>query len=146
MSQLTDFSENQLADWFFRGAAAPTLPASWHVALLTSAPSDAGGGTESTGGPGPYSRKAVARSTAAWAATQADGSTAATSTGTGGTTSNNALIRYDGMPASTVTHVALFDASTGGSMWAWAALNTPVVLAAGAAFEFAPAALRWTWA
>lgn len=46
MSALTDTAENQLVDWFFWGQAAPTLPASWHYALFTVAPTDEAVGTE----------------------------------------------------------------------------------------------------
>ena len=100
MAALTDFVENKLLDWLFRAqavgingasAAAGTGPATLYVALFTSAPTDAGGGTEVSGGS--YARAAVTSSLANWAGTQAAASSVA-STGTSGTTSNNNAIAF----------------------------------------------------
>ena len=93
MAAKTNFLENQIIDWFFRGQAF-TPPTNLHFALFTVAPTEAGGGTEVTGGG--YARVSVARTLAAWAGTQAAGSTTA-STGTGGTTSNNNAITFPGI-------------------------------------------------
>ena len=46
MSAFSDYVENKLIDWMLRGQAF-TPPATVYVALFTSAPADAGGGTES---------------------------------------------------------------------------------------------------
>lgn len=131
MSAWTDFAENKLIDWFLRAqaigitgatASAGTGPATTYVALFTAAPSDAGGGTEVTGGS--YARVAVTSSLANWAGTQGAGTTTA-STGTSGTTSNNNAITFPAPTANwgTVTHAAIFDASTGGNMLIWGALS-----------------------
>jgi hypothetical protein len=145
VTDFTNLAENGIIDWFLRGQAAPTLPASWHIALFTGAPGEAGGGTEvSAGG---YSRQPVARSLAAWSGTQAAGSTTA-STGTGGRSSNNALISFG--PASadwgTVTHVAWMDAATGGAAWIVRALTTPRAVLSGDRLEFNPDTLALTLA
>lgn len=123
MAGLSDYLENALVDWFLRGQAL-TPPATVYVALFTAAPSDAGGGTEVSGGS--YARVAVASSLANWAGTQAAGSTTASS-GTGGTTSNNNAITFPAPTANwgSVTHVALMSAASGGNLLAWAALGTP---------------------
>ena len=133
MAALSDFVENKLIDFIFRGqalgitgasAAAGTGPTTLYVALLTAAPSDAGGGTEAsyTG----YSRAAVTSSLANWAGTQGAGTTTASS-GTSGTTSNNNTITIGttaGSGPTVVTHAAIYDASTGGNLIAWGALAT----------------------
>ncbi len=122
MAGKSDYLENKYLDFLFR-AQTFTAPATIYVALLTAAPSDSGGGTEVSGGS--YARVAVTSSLANWAGTQSAGSTTA-STGTGGTTSNNAAITF---PAPTgnwgvVTHFGLYDASTSGNLLYWAALTT----------------------
>lgn len=121
MSNLTNFLENALIDWIFRGQTAPTLGASLHVALFTAAPSDAGGGTEVTGGS--YARAAVTRALANFAGTQSAGSTTA-STGTGGATSNNGTVAFPAPTANwgSITHFAIMDAASGGNMLIWGAL------------------------
>lgn len=140
MAAMSDYLENKLIDWLLRGQAF-TPPTSVYVALFTSAPSDAGGGTEVSGGS--YARQAVACSSAAFAATQAPGSTAATSTGTSGTTSNNAAVTFPTPTAAwgTITHVALFDAASGGNLLFSGALGASQVVGIGNTVSFAPALL-----
>ncbi len=132
MAAWTDFAENKIIDWFFRGqalgitgasAGAGSGPTSLYVGLLTSSPADPGGGTEVTGGS--YARVAVSSALANWAGTQAAASTTASS-GTSGTTSNNGAITFPAPTANwgSVTHWAIYDASTGGNMLIYAALNT----------------------
>lgn len=117
MSAMSDYLENVLIDWIFRGQAAPTLPANLYYGLFTTAAGDAGGQVEvSTSGTN-YARQPVARSLAAMAGTQAAGSTTA-STGSTGTTSNNAAITF-GTPSAnwgTITGWGIFDAVSGGNL------------------------------
>ncbi|MCA2570701.1 hypothetical protein [Microcystis sp. M42BS1] len=146
MSALTDTAENQLVDWFFRGQPAPTLPASWHVALFTVAPGDSGGGTEVSGGA--YARVAVTRNLTNWAGTQSAGSTTA-STGNTGATSNNAAITFPAPTANwgTVVAVGLFDAASGGNLWAYATLGQNRIINNGdPAPNFPISQLVWTFA
>jgi hypothetical protein len=113
------------------------------MALLTAAPSDTGGGTEVTGGS--YARVAVASSLANWAGTQAAASTVA-STGTSGTTSNNAVITFPAPTAAwgSVTHMAVYDATTAGNLLFWAPLTVAKTVNNGdAAPSFAAAALTF---
>lgn len=121
MSAMSDYLENKLVDQLFRGQTAPTTT-TLYVGLLTSAPSDAGGGTEVSGNG--YSRVAVTSSLANWAGTQSAGSTTASS-GTGGQTSNNAAITFPTPTATwgTVTHFAIYDAATGGNPLFYGALT-----------------------
>lgn len=144
MSALSDYLENKLVDHVLRGQAY-TPPATVYVALFTAAPSDAGGGTEVSGGA--YARVAVTSGLAAWAGTQSAGSTTASS-GTGGQTSNNAAITFPAPTASwgTVTHFGIYDASTGGNLLIWSALSSPKSINDGdAAPSFAAGALTVTF-
>jgi hypothetical protein len=144
MAAFTNHAENALIDHLFRNQSL-TLPASWHVALFTAAPSDTGGGTEITGNA--YARVAVSRSLTAWSGTQAAASTTA-STGTGGRTGNNAAVTFPTPTGSwgTITHFAIFDAATGGNMWVHGALATSKTVGSGDPVEFAADALGITLA
>lgn len=154
MSQMSNFLENTLVDVLLRGqsatingktlswSAAPTL----YVALFTAAPTDAGGGTEVTGGA--YARTAVTASLVNFAGTQAAASTTA-STGTGGQTSNNGAIAFPAPTAAwgVVTSFGIFDALTGGNLLLYGTLNTSKTVNSGdAAPQFNAAALTVTFA
>jgi len=138
MGALSDFVENKIIDWFLRGQAY-TPPATVYVALLTAAPSDTGGGTEVSGGS--YARVAVASSLANWAGTQAAASTTASS-GTGGTTSNNGAITFPAPTANwgSVTHMAVYDASSAGNLLWYSALTTAKTVNSGDPAPSFPAA------
>jgi len=142
MAAMSDYLENKIIDWLLRGQTF-TPPATAYVALLTAAPSDTGGGTEVSGGS--YARVSVSSALANWAGTQSAGSTTASS-GTGGTTSNNGSITFPAPTANwgTVTHFAVYDASTAGNLLFWAALTTPKTINNGdAAPSFAAGALTF---
>lgn len=142
MSALSDYLENKIIDWLLRGQTF-TPPATVYVGLLTVAPSDAGGGTEVTGGS--YTRVAVASSLANWAGTQSAGSTTASS-GTGGTTSNNAAVTFPAPTANwgTVVAFGVYDASSAGNLLFYASLTTSKTINNGdAAPSFAAGALTF---
>ena len=144
MSALSDYTENKLIDHLFR-ATSFTAPAALHVALFTAAPSDSGGGTEVTGGS--YARAALAPSVSNWKST--NGTTSGASSGTGGQTSNAVAITFPAPTANwgTVSHFAIFDASTAGNMLVWAALTASKTINNGdAAPSFAVDALTVTLA
>ncbi|HEY9245638.1 MAG TPA: hypothetical protein VIO11_02215, partial [Candidatus Methanoperedens sp.] len=68
MAGMSDYLENKLIDHIFR-ARSFTAPTQLWVGLLTAAPSDAGGGTEVSGGS--YARATPGvNSDTAWTATQ----------------------------------------------------------------------------
>ena len=98
MASLSDVSENRMLDWI-NNVGTPTRPSGTYVALFTATPNDAGGGTEVSGGS--YARTAVTFSAAS-----------------GGATSNSATVTFPTASASwgTVTHIGIFDASTGGNL------------------------------
>lgn len=118
---LTDYAENKLVDALIRGQALGA-PATWYVALYTTCPTDSTSGTEVSGGS--YARVAVTAGLTQWAGTQSAGSTAASS-GTGGTTSNNATITFPAPTANwgTVTCWGILDASSAGNLWIYSALT-----------------------
>lgn len=119
MANATDYLENKVIDHLFRTASF-TKPSGLYVALFTAAPSDAGGGTEVSGGS--YARVNLAPADANWKATQ--GGTSGASSGTGGVTSNAAVITFPNPTANwgTVTHIGIFDAASGGNLLIWGAL------------------------
>lgn len=110
MSSFTDYTENLVLNWLFTTNSA-TRPTAWYIGLFTAAPSDTGGGTEITGNG--YSRTATGTMTVS---------------GTSPTNcTNSAAIEFpaaSGGNWGTITHVAVFDASTTGNMLGWAALTT----------------------
>lgn len=117
----TDFCENKVLDHTTGKAAWAAVTC--HVGLFTAAPSDAGGGTEVTGGS--YARKATVA--ADWNAAS------------GGSTSNANAITFVTASASwgTVTHFGLFDAATAGNLLRWAALGTSKAVGSGDTASFA---------
>lgn len=153
MTSLSNFLENNLVDLLLRGqsvtingktlswSAAPTL----YVALFTTDPTDAASGTEVSGTG--YARVAVAASLSNFSGTQSAGSTTA-STGTGGRSSNNATINFGTAGGSwgTVTHMAIFDASTAGNMLFHKALTTSRTITTGDPVTFPADALGITFA
>lgn len=142
MAAMSDYFENKIIDQVFRGQAF-TFPATLHIGLYTANPTDAAGGTEVSGNA--YARVAVACSLANWAGTQAAASTVASS-GTSGTTSNNAVITFPTpTPAGwgTVTGMAIFDAATGGNMLIWTPLTVSKVINVGDIVTFPAAALTF---
>lgn len=145
MSAMSNYLENNLIDFLLRNQAF-TPPSTVYVALFTSAPSDAGGGTEVSGGN--YARVPVTSSLANWAGTQSSGSTAA-STGTGGQTSNNAKITFPAPSSNwgTVTSIGLFSAATSGNLLFHGSLDAPKTINnEDAAPEFAVGELKLTLA
>lgn len=136
MSQASDYLENKLVDQLFRAQAAPTT-STLYVALYTAAPTDVNAtGTEVSGVA--YARVAIVSSLTAWAGTQSAGSTVASS-GTGGQTSNNAIITFPTPGAGgwgLVTHFAIYDALTVGNEIVWGALTTSKTINAGDAVTF----------
>lgn len=152
MAAFTDFAENKLIDWLFRAqaigitgasAAAGTGPANLYVGLLSTNPTDSTPGTEVTGNS--YARVTVVSSLVNWAGTQGAGTTVA-STGSTGTTSNNAQILFPTpSPAGwgVVTGVGIYDAITGGNLLVYSALTNTKTVNVGDTVPFPPAALTF---
>jgi hypothetical protein len=120
MSSFTDYTENLALTYLFNTGSV-TRPTAWFVGLFTAAPSDTGGGTEVTGSG--YARVS--------AGTISGSSTATTFT-------NAAAIEFgaaSGGNWGTIGWAAIFDASTGGNMLAWAPLTTAKAINDGDIFR-----------
>ena len=110
MSSFSDYTENLVLNWLFTTNSA-TRPTAWYIGLFTAAPSDTGGGTEVSG----YAYARTATGTMSVSGTSPTNCT------------NSAAIEF--LPASggnwgTITHIGVFDASSGGHMLGWAPLTT----------------------
>jgi len=126
----TDYLSNKLIDLIFRGQAF-AWPATIYTGAFTVAPTNAGGGTEVGGGVG-YARGSIVPSLANISGTQGAGTTVA-SNGTGGRISNNIAVAHPTPTGNWGTIVAggLFDASSGGNLLFWHALNSPTSVSLG---------------
>ncbi len=103
-----------------------TRPTAWYVALYTAAPSDSGGGTELSGSA--YARQSVAF------------------TVSGDTASNTSAIEFPAATGNwgTITHAAVFDASSGGNMLAHSALTASKTIDNGDVFRITAGSLDIT--
>ena len=121
MAALSDYSEKLILDYLMTTGSV-TRPTNWYVALYTSAPSDAGGGTELSGNG--YGREAV--------------TFAAATSGTG-TTSNSGAVVFtaDGGDWGSVTHMGIHDASSSGNLLWHGALAAAKTVLDGDSLEFA---------
>ena len=109
---LSNTFETHTLNYLFT-ATSVTRPTAWYVALFTSNPDEDASGTEVSGGA--YARQSV------------------TFTVSGNTASNSAAIEFPTATASygTVTHIGVFDASSGGNLIAYAALTTSKAIDTG---------------
>jgi hypothetical protein len=130
MSSFSDYTENLVLNWLLTTNSA-TRPTAWYVGLFTAAPSDTGGGTEVSGSA--YARKVTGTISVS---------------GTSPTTATNAaaieFAAASGGNWGTVTHAAIFDASTGGNMLAWAPLTTSRTINDGDVFRIPASSLTVT--
>lgn len=109
---LTTYGANALLDHMFKGSVYSQPAAIW-MSLHTAAPGDYG--TSEVAG-GSYARKDVTTSYGAAAAKQK---------------ANTSAIAWAGMPAVTVTHVGVWDASTAGNLLLWGKLSVAQAVGAG---------------
>ena len=135
----TTVTDNAAAMW----QVVATMPAlaNTYIALFTTTPTDAGGGTEVSGGS--YARVTVASTLANWAGTQG-ATTTVSSTGTSGTTSNNGAVTFPAPTANwgVVTSFGIYDNLTAGNLLYYANLTTSKTVNNGdAAPSFAISAL-----
>ena len=115
MAEFTDYLENAIIETM---RATGITAAAAYVALFTTATTDAGGGTEVTGGS--YARQLAGLSAAA-----------------GGASSNAAAITFPTATADwgTVTHCALYNAVTAGNMLMHSPLNASKTVGSGDTFK-----------
>jgi hypothetical protein len=112
----TNFLETEVLDHVF-GGNAYTAPGTLYTGLYTASPSDTGGGTELSGNG--YARQATAFTVTGNTASNTDAEEWATATGSWGT----------------ITHVGVFDASTGGNLMAYGTLTASKTIATGDVFR-----------
>jgi len=127
----SDYLENKVLDHVL-GGGDYTRPATVYVALYTAAPSDAGGGTEVSGGS--YARVAVTNNSTNFPAAS------------GGAKSNGTEITFETATASwgTVVAFGIFDAATAGNLLLWADLTTNKTIDSGDTAKFAVGDLDYT--
>lgn len=116
MSSFSDYLENKVLDHVF-GGSAYTAPATLYLALYTVAPTDAGGGTEVSGG-------SYARQTCAF-------------TVSGNLASNTTAVEWPVATGTwgTVVAVGVFDAATSGNLLAYGNLTSSKSIASGDVFR-----------
>ena len=129
MSSFSDYTENLVLNWLLTTNSA-TRPTAWYVGLFTAAPSDTGGGTEVAGSG--YARTATGTITVSGTATTATNAAA------------SEFAAASGGNWGTITHAAIFDASTGGNMIAWSALTTSRTINDGDVFRIPAGSLTVT--
>lgn len=117
-NNLSNYAESKLLDHVL-GKTSYTKPTTY-VALFTAAPGEAGGGTEVSGGS--YARQALT-----------------TNAASSGVADNDATITFPTATGSwgTITHVGIFDASSGGNLLMYTALDASKTVASGDRLSFA---------
>lgn len=140
MGALTNFAEQALLNWMFRGqalgitgstAGTGSGPANFYLALFTVAPTDSTAGTQVAGGS--YARVTIPSALASW-----------NINATTGTISNALAVTFPAPTANwgTCVAVGLFDAATGGNLIAYGPLTESKVVNSGdVAPDFAVGAL-----
>ena len=127
MSAASDYVENLALNWLLTDGAA-ARPTAWYIGLHTADVTDAGTGTEVSGGS--YVRKAVTFSV------------------TNDTASNSATVTFDAATANwgTITHVAVWDAETSGNVLFHGAVTTSKTIETGDTFQISSGNLDITLA
>ena len=128
MAEFSNYLENALINAVLRNTAY-TSPTTVYVALFISDPTDADTGTEVSGGS--YARQSVTFSAPS-----------------NGVTQNSADITFPTCTASwgTVTHLGLYDASTGGNLLFFSDLDTSKTIDTGDVFKITTGNLTVTLA
>jgi len=119
----SNYLENTLLDEVL-GGTGYTPAATVYIALYTTAPTDAGGGTEVSGGS--YARKSVTNNTTNWP------------NASGGSKSNGTAITFTTASASwgTVVAFGIFDDPTAGNLLYWGDVSPSKAIGNGDTFEF----------
>lgn len=128
MPGLSDFAENVVLDYIFGSGTIPNF----YLALFTAAPTDAGGGTECTGGS--YARKAIANNSTNFPAAAA------------GIKNLHVAQTFVTPTASwgTATHWGFYDALTAGNLIVWAPLTSSQTISSGNTVTAAADAIQIT--
>lgn len=122
-TSFSNYLENEILDHILRGAGgAWTAPTTLYLALHTADPTDAGSGAEVSGGS--YARQAITFGAAS-----------------GGSAASSNAPSFTGMPAATVTHIGIWDASSGGNLLFYGALSSSRTTQSGDTVNFASGAV-----
>ena len=110
--------ETTVLQWTFTSDSV-TRPTAWYLGLFTANPDEDGSGATEISGNG-YARKSVSF------------------TVSGNLATNSAAVEFDVATGSwgTISHVAVFDASSGGNQIAYAALTTSKAIDTGDVLRF----------
>lgn len=116
MAGFSDYLENKVLSYVFSGGSF-SQPGTKYLALFTTAPTDAGGGTELSGSA--YARQSCAFTT------------------TGAQASNTSAVEWPTATGSwgTVVAVGVFDASSGSNLLAWNNLTASKTISTGDVFR-----------
>ncbi len=127
MAALSDYAENLLLNFILTGAGS--APSNLYLGLYTTAPNDAGGGTELSGNG--YSRQAITFNTAS---------------GTGGTTDNSNVTSFtaSGGDFGNIVALGIFDAQTSGNLLWHGAIATNKTVYSGDSIQFAAGSIDLT--
>ena len=128
MAEMSNFLENELYDHVLRNASY-TSPTNIYMSLHTADPTDAGTGTEVSGGS--YARTAV---------------TMGAPTNGSGTNSSDVQFPQCTSDWGSVTHIAIWDATTAGNMLFHTPLDTTKNITTGDVFKIASGSLTVTFA
>jgi hypothetical protein len=128
MAALSNYLENALINATLRNTSY-TSPSTVYAALFTSDPTDAGSGTEVSGGS--YARQAMTFGAPS-----------------NGVSTNNAAVEFPQCTASwgTVAFFGIYDASTSGNLLYHGALTASKVIDSGDVFKFATSSVSITLA
>jgi len=132
MAALTNAAETAVLEYLLEGSDSLSAIANWHIALFTADPGETGSTASEATYTG-YARVSVTRGAAGW-------------TVAGDTGDNDAAITFGECTAGsdTVTHLGLMDASSGGSMYVYGALDQSLAISSGITPEIAAGALDIT--
>lgn len=125
---MSNYLENALINATLRNTSY-TSPATVYAALFTSDPTDAGSGSEVSGGS--YTRKAITFGAPS-----------------NGASTNSAAVEFDQATGSwgTITHFGIYDASTSGNLLYHGALTTSKTIDSGDVFKFSTSNISVTLA
>jgi len=127
MAALSDYAENLLLNFLMTGTGS--APSNLYLGLYTTAPNDAGGGTELSGNG--YSRQAITFNTAS---------------GTSGTTdnSNTQSFTASGGDFGNIVALGIFDAQTSGNLLWHGTIATNKTVYSGDSIQFAAGSIDLT--
>lgn len=126
MSEASNYLENKILDHVLR-VASFTQPAALYIALYTVAPTDAGGGTEVSGGGG-YARQSISFNASS----------------SGISTSFNAISFPNTSWSGTIVAFGILDALSGGNLLGYSALSPTLSVSSGTLVTAAAGAITVT--